>query len=338
MTLPVIFGVAGRELRAGERDLFAAHRPFGFILFDRNLDSPPQISRLVESLRDTVETAAPVLIDQEGGRVQRLGPPHAPAYPPARSYGRMAARDVTGAVDAVRTGHARLGRDLVPLGINVNCAPVLDLAVEGGDDVIGDRAFASDPEVVATLGRAALEGLGSAGVVPVVKHIPGHGRAGSDSHVTLPVVNAPANVLHESDFVPFRALRDAPAAMTAHVVYAAVDATLPLTLSRRGIREIVRGSIGFEGLLISDDLCMGALTGKPAQRAVAALAAGCDLVLHCSGSIDEMAAIARTLSPVTEAALARWDRAMSWRPAARWSTERGQPPGGGSSGTGPSRA
>ncbi len=317
MTLPVIFGVAGRELRSGERSLFAECTPFGFILFARNLDAPPQIRRLVRALRETVGSAVPILIDQEGGRVQRLGPPHAPAYPAAGAYGRLAARDLAQAVETVRTGHLRMGRDLVPFGIDVNCAPVLDLAVEGGDAVIGDRAFARDPDVVTALGRAALDGLGRAGVMPVVKHIPGHGRAGVDSHAALPVVDVPVSVLEASDFVPFRALRDAPVAMTAHVVLAAVDAALPLTLSRRGIREVVRGRLGFEGLLLSDDLGMGALTGPVSQRAAAARAAGCDLVLHCSGAIDEMTAIARVLSPVTDEAFGRWETAGSWLAARR---------------------
>ena len=321
MTLPVVFGIAGPELSPGERAFIADARPFGFILFTRNLGTPAQTAGLVGALREAAGSDAPVLLDQEGGRVQRLGPPRVPAYPPAAAYGELAARDPARAADAVRLGHALLGRDLARLGIDVNCAPVLDLAVEGADAVIGDRAFAGDPGVVAALGRAALDGLGRAGVLPVVKHIPGHGRAGADSHARLPVVEVPAAVLEATDFAPFRALRDAPAAMTAHVVYPAFDPDRPLTVSRAGIEEVVRGRIGFEGLLLSDDLCMGALSGPAAQRAGAALAAGCDVVLHCNGRLDEMAALARSLPPMTDRACARWRTARAWL-AARRAPER----------------
>ena len=321
MTLPVVFGIAGPELSPGERAFIADARPFGFILFARNLGTPAQTAGLVGALREAAGPDAPVLLDQEGGRVQRLGPPQAPAYPPAAAYGELAARDPARAADAVRLGHALLGRDLARLGIDVNCAPVLDLAVEGADAVIGDRAFAGDPGVVAALGRAALDGLGRAGVLPVVKHIPGHGRAGADSHARLPVVEAPAAVLDATDFAPFRALRDAPVAMTAHVVYPAFDPDRPLTVSRSGIEAVVRGRIGFEGLLLSDDLCMGALSGPAEQRAGAALAAGCDVVLHCNGRLDEMAALARALPPMTDRACARWRTAQAWL-AARRAPER----------------
>ena len=321
MTLPVIFGIAGPELRPEEQAFIGASRPFGFILFARNLDTPAQTAGLVKSLREAVGSNAPVLIDQEGGRVQRLGPPHVPAYPSARTFGDLAPRDLARAVDAVRIGHTLLGRDLARVEIDVNCAPVLDLAVEDGHAVIGDRAFAGDPDVVATLGRAAVDGLGRAGVLPVVKHMPGHGRAGADSHERLPVVETEAALLDATDFVPFRALRDAPLAMTAHVVYAAFDADLPITLSRKGIHEVIRGRIGYEGMLISDDLCMGALTGPVAQRAGAALAAGCDIVLHCNGRLEEMTDIAGSLPPMTDEAGARWRTALAWL-AARRAPER----------------
>ncbi len=321
MTLPVIFGIAGTELRPEEQAFIAEARPFGFILFARNLDTPAQTTGLVGALREAVGSDAPVLIDQEGGRVQRLGSPHVPAYPPAGAYGELATRDLARSVQATRTGHALLGRDLARVDIDVNCAPVLDLLVEGGHAVIGDRAFAADPDVVATLGRAAIDGLGRAGVLPVIKHIPGHGRAAADSHDRLAVVDAPAAVLDTTDFVPFRALRDAPVAMTAHVVYSAFDADLPVTVSRTGIQEIVRRRIGFEGMLISDDLCMGALTGPVEQRACAALAAGCDVVLHCNGRLDEMAAVARSLPPMSDEASARWRTALAWL-AARRAPER----------------
>jgi beta-N-acetylhexosaminidase len=321
VTLPVIFGIAGTELRADEQAFIAEARPFGFILFTRNLDTPAQTAGLVGALREAAGSAVPVLMDQEGGRVQRLGPPHVPAYPPAGAYGELATRDLARSADAVRIGHALLGRDLARVDIDVNCAPVLDLVVEGGHAVIGDRAFAGDPDVVATLGRAAVDGLGRAGVLPVVKHIPGHGRAAADSHDRLPVVEAPAAVLDATDFMPFRALRDAPVAMTAHVVYAAFDRDLPITVSRTGIQEVVRRRIGFEGMLVSDDLCMGALTGPVEQRACAALAAGCDVVLHCNGRLDEMAVVVRSLPPITDEARARWHAALAWL-AARRAPER----------------
>lgn len=317
MTLPVIFGIAGPELRPEEQALFSEFTPFGFILFARNLDTPTQTVGLVNALREAAGAEAPVLIDQEGGRVQRFGPPHAPAYPPAAAFGQLAASDLGQAGDTVRIGHALLGRDLASLGIDVNCAPVLDLAMEEGHAVIGDRAFAGDPGIVAALGRAAMDGLGRAGVLPVVKHIPGHGRARADSHEQLPVVETPRQVLEATDFVPFRVLRDAPVAMTAHVVYAALDADLPVTVSPKGIREFVRGRIGFEGLLLSDDLCMGALGGAMEQRACAALAAGCDVVLHCNGNFNEMTAVARAVPAMTDEASARWRTALAWLAARR---------------------
>ncbi len=317
MTLPVIFGVAGPELAADEHALFAETRPFGFILFARNLESPAQIAGLVDALRDAAGSGVPVLIDQEGGRVQRLGPPHAPTYPALAEFGRLAARNPAAAVKAAEIGHGLIGRDLAALGVDVDCAPVLDLAVKGADAVIGDRAFAADPEVVARLGQAAIDGLGRAGVLPVVKHMPGHGRAGADSHRELPVVDAPAALLDATDFAPFRALRTAPIAMTAHVVYTACDPDHPLTVSRRGIEDTVRRRIGFEGLLLSDDIGMGALAGPVEDRAARALAAGCDVALHCNGVFSEMARIAHTVPPLTDRAAARWDAAVVWRDAHR---------------------
>ena len=317
MILPVIFGIAGTELRPNERALFAEASPFGFILFARNLESPAQAGALVRGIRETAGRYVPVLIDQEGGRVQRLGPPHVPAYPPASVFGQLAARDVAEASEVARTGYALIGRDLATLGIDVNCAPVLDLLVDGADAVIGNRAFADDPGVVARLGRAAAEGLGLAGVLPIVKHIPGHGRTETDSHAELPVVETDANVLDATDFEPFRALRDAPIAMTAHVVYTAYDPGVPLTVSRRAIQEVVRERIGFEGLLISDDIGMKALAGSAADSAVSALAAGCDVVLHCNGILSEMAALARRVPPLSEAALERWEASLAWLAARR---------------------
>lgn len=311
--IPVVFGTAGPDLGEAERRFFREADPFGFILFARNVGDPEGVRRLVAGLRGAVGREAPVLVDQEGGRVQRLGPPHWPAYPPAAAYGRLAGGGPVRAEEAARAGHFLMGRDLARLGIDVDCAPVLDLAVPGADPVIGDRAFAADPAAVARLGRAACEGLGAAGVLPVVKHVPGHGRADADSHRALPVVDAAREDLQETDFAPFRALADMPAAMTAHVVYTAFDDARPLTVSPGGVRAAVRGAVGFEGFLFSDDLSMEALDGPLEARARAALGAGCDAVLHCTGDLPEMERLAADLPALDAAAAARWERARAWR-------------------------
>lgn len=310
--IPAVFGTAGTELGDAERRLFREADPLGFILFARNVGDPEGVRRLVAELRESVGRRAPVLVDQEGGRVQRLGPPHWPAWPPAAAYGRLARDDPARAEEAARTGHFLMGRELAALGIDVDCAPVLDLAVPGADPVIGDRAFAADPATVARLGRAACEGLGAAGVLPVIKHVPGHGRADADSHHALPVVTADREELSGSDFAPFRALADMPVAMTAHVVYQAFDGARPLTVSPAGIRDAVRGEVGFDGFLLSDDLSMKALDGTLEARAAASLGAGCDAVLHCNGERAEMERIAADLPPPTAAATARWERAAAW--------------------------
>lgn len=285
----VIFGCAGETLGAEERRFFADADPLGFILFGRNCREPRQVRDLVSALRDTVgRDDAPVLVDQEGGRVQRLGPPHWRRREAWRSFGDMAAeRGLDRAIEAARSAARDIAGELADLGIDVNCLPLLDVPVPHGHAVIGDRAFSADPDIVAALGRAVCEGLLSEGVIPVIKHIPGHGRAAVDSHLALPAVDAPAEAL-EADFAPFRALRDMPWAMTAHVVYTAFDAAAPATASRTVVKHAIRGSIGFEGLLVSDDLCMEALTGSPGARARAALDAGCDVVLHCNGDLGEM--------------------------------------------------
>jgi beta-N-acetylhexosaminidase len=310
----VIFGCAGATLSDGERDFFRAADPVGFILFQRNCETPEQVRTLVDALRAAVGRAdALVLIDQEGGRVQRLKPPHWPAYPPAARLASLG----ESAGEAVWMGARLIADDLAQLGITVDCLPVLDIPVSGADAVIGDRAYGTDPARVASLGHAACTGLLAGGVLPVVKHIPGHGRATVDSHHALPRVEASCQMLESSDFVPFRALADMPLAMTAHIVYTAIDDQRPATLSRRVIDEVIRSGIGFDGLLMTDDLSMRALGGSFAARTRAALEAGCDIVLHCNGEMSEMEEIAGATPPVGAAARDRLDRAKARRGAAQ---------------------
>ncbi|HYM01931.1 MAG TPA: beta-N-acetylhexosaminidase [Stellaceae bacterium] len=309
--LAVIFGCAGPTLSHAERAFFHDADPEGFILFQRNCDDPDQVRALVAALRESIgRVDAPVLIDQEGGRVARLKPPHWPAYPAPAT---LAALGGDNARDAVWLGARLIADDLAALGITVDCVPVLDLPVPGASAVIGDRAYGHRPEPVASLGRAAAEGLLAGGVLPVAKHIPGHGRGMVDSHDALPVVSEARDVLETSDFAPFHALADLPWAMTAHIVYAAIDPVLPATLSRRVIDEVIRASIGFDGVLVSDDLSMRALGGSFATRVAGALAAGCDLVLHCNGNMTEMTEVAHAAQPLTPAACARLDRAEQRR-------------------------
>jgi beta-N-acetylhexosaminidase len=273
-----------------ERAFFREARPWGVILFRRNIETPVQTRALVDALRDCLgRDDAPVLIDQEGGRVQRLGPPHWPRYPTARAYGQAGGGDPLERRALAWLGARLIARDLKALGINVDCAPVLDTPRPGAHDVIGDRAFGEAPDLISQLGRAVCEGLLAGGVAPVIKHIPGHGRAGADSHHDLPVVDAPVEDLEASDFRPFRACSDMPAAMTAHVVYSALDDAHPATTSPTVIR-LIRERLGFDGLLMTDDLSMKALCGAFEARAASALAAGCDVVLHCNGDMAEMAA------------------------------------------------
>ncbi|MBF0563022.1 MAG: beta-N-acetylhexosaminidase, partial [Alphaproteobacteria bacterium] len=270
----VIFGCSGLVLSDEEKRFFAASNPLGFILFGRNIGTPEQVRALVNDLRATVERAdAPVLIDQEGGRVQRLGPPHWRKVPPAAVFADLVAAGKARGLAGARLNARLLAEDLRNLGIDVNGAPVLDVPVEGAHDIIGDRAYGRSPERVAPLGRAMCDGLLDGGVLPVIKHIPGHGRALSDSHLDLPVVDAPASVLEETDFAPFRALRDAPWAMTAHVVYLALDPERPATLSPFVVKTVIRERIGFDGLLLTDDLSMRALSGSFGERTRLALAA-----------------------------------------------------------------
>ncbi len=292
MTSASILGCSGPRLTPEEAAFFRDVQPWGFIVFKRNIDTPGQVRGLVQELRATVGRAdAPVLIDQEGGRVQRLGPPHWPRYPNGGAYGLQKSSSPAQSRAIAWLGARLMAHDLGQLGINVDCLPVLDVPHPGAHDVIGDRAYGDTPEVVAALGRAAAEGLIAGGVLPVIKHIPGHGRAGADSHLDLPVVDASYEDLDAIDFAPFRALSDMPLAMTAHVVYAAVDSQRPATTSPTVIQRVIRGAIGFDGLLMSDDLSMEALSGELTQRAELSLAAGCDVVLHCNGKMDEMRAV-----------------------------------------------
>lgn len=301
-----IFGCAGKSLTESEKSFFAKTDPLGFILFARNVEGPDQVRELVRSLRETVGREAPVLIDQEGGRVQRLKPPHWTARPPMVQFGRLAAaRDLPQARRAARLNAHLIAAELKSLGIDVDCAPLIDVPVEGADNIIGDRAFGSDPMLVADLGRAVMDGLLDGGVMPIVKHIPGHGRAMVDSHKALPVVEESRTVLENTDFVTFRALRDAPWAMTAHVIYSAYDDRRPATLSPVVVREVIRGFIGCDGVLLSDDLSMHALSGSFKDRAEGSLRAGCDVVLHCNGDMDEMLGVAEGLTPLDDAAQMR---------------------------------
>ncbi len=287
-----VCGCAGTALDAAERAFLAETRPWGLILFRRNVGTPEQLRALTASFRDVVgRDDAPVLIDQEGGRVQRMTQPHWPRYPAAARFGALHASDPQGAARLARLGGELLARDLSDCGITVDCAPVLDLPVEGGTAAIGDRAFGRDPETVAALARAFAEGLMAGGVLPVMKHVPGHGRAEVDSHHDLPVVTADRVAL-ERDFAPFRALADLPMAMTAHIVYRALDPDRPATTSPDVIASVIRGAIGFDGLLLSDDLSMEALRGTLGERASAASAAGCDILLHCNGVMAEARAVA----------------------------------------------
>src|SRR4051812_22087117 len=294
-----IAGCSGLELTPDERAFFRESRPWGFILFKRNVESPEQVAALTFALRAAVgRTEAPVLIDQEGGRVQRLGPPRWRAFPAGRAYGRLHARDPVAGRELTRLGARLIAHDLSGLGITADCLPVLDVPVPGAHDVIGDRAYAEEAETVAVLGRAAAEGLLAGCVLPVVKHVPGHGRAACDSHLRLPVVDATRAELEARDFAPFRALADMPLAMTAHVVYADIDPRRPATTSHVVMSQVVRGSIGYDGLVMSDDLSMNALSGSLGERAAAAFAAGCDVALHCNGRLDEMQAVAEEAPPL----------------------------------------
>lgn len=309
-----VAGCAGPTLTEDERAFFREADPFGLILFRRNIVDPEQVRRLAASFREVVgRQDAPVLVDQEGGRVQRLGPPHWPRYPAGRVYGRLA-DDPGEQCRLAELGARLMASDLRALGITVDCLPVLDVPVAGSHDIIGDRAYADNPDRVAALGGAAAAGLLAGGVLPVMKHVPGHGRAGADSHEALPRVEAGLDELRARDFRPFAALAHLPMAMTAHVVFAALDPDRPATTSPRVIAEVIRGEIGFDGLLLTDDLSMRALSGGFRERAEAAAAAGCDILLHCNGDLAEASAVAEGAPVLAGHALRRADAALALLP------------------------
>jgi beta-N-acetylhexosaminidase len=309
-----ITGVSGLVLTDDERIFLRAQRPWGFILFKRNVDTPAQVAALVADMRATVERAdAPVLVDQEGGRVQRLGPPHWPVYPPGAIFGRLYDQRPADGLRAATLSARLIAAELTDLGIDVDCLPLADVPVPGADAVIGDRAYGTEPNKVAAIARAVAYGLAQGGVLPVLKHIPGHGRATADSHAALPTVDNSANELDSTDFAAFRPLSDLPMAMTAHVVFSALDAAQPATTSATIIRQVIRGSLGFQGLLMSDDVSMNALEGSIAERSRAIVAAGCDVILHCNGKMDEMRAVAAEAPMLSGEALKRADAALAAR-------------------------
>jgi beta-N-acetylhexosaminidase len=301
-----IYGLSGPQLTADEHAFIREARPWGFILFQRNCLSRAQVRRLTDDLREVAgRETLPILIDQEGGRVQRLKAPEWSNRPPMRTFGALYAQDPARGLEATTLNALLIAADLADAGVNVDCVPCLDVPVTGADDIIGDRAFAEDPQIVARLGRAVAEAMLSVGVLPVIKHIPGHGRAGLDTHQALPRVETMRTELARTDFVPFKALADMPLAMTAHVVYEAIDASACATLSAKLIRDIIRDEIGFNGLLMSDDLNMKALAGRLADRARGALKAGCDVALHCSGKLAEMQEIAGVVPALEGRVIAR---------------------------------
>ena len=311
-----ICGVAKTRLTRDERRALAECQPWGAILFSRNVADFEQMRRLIGDIREALgRDDAPILIDQEGGRVQRIGPPHLPAYPAAATFGALYRRNPLLGAEAARLGAKLIGMDLYGLGVTVDTLPVLDMPAPGSDPVISDRAYGSDVESVATLGAAAADGLMSAGILPVMKHLPGHGRANADSHEALPVVDAPLAELEVSDFAPFRlCARRFVLGMTAHILFSAVDSARPATLSGAMI-AIIRERIGFDGALMTDDIGMGALEGAVEERAGLAIAAGCDLVLHCSGELDEMLRVAEAVPQLAGEALRRTEAALAARRA-----------------------
>jgi beta-N-acetylhexosaminidase len=315
-TRAFITGISGPKLNAAEREFIQHERPWGFILFKRNIETPRQVALLVQELKSlAVVSDAPVLIDQEGGRVQRLGPPYWPAYPAGALFGALYDEDPSLGLAAARLSARSIAADLWELGISVDCLPLADVPVPGADAVIGDRAYGTGPDKVAAIARAVTEGLELGGILPVLKHIPGHGRATADSHLRLPEVKTTKDELERTDFAAFTPLADLPMAMTAHVVFSALDPVQPATTSATIIGQVIRGAIGFQGLLMSDDVSMNALSGSIAERTRAVFSAGCDLVLHCNGRLDEMREVAAETPELSGRALERAERALASRKA-----------------------
>ncbi|HEX5508616.1 MAG TPA: beta-N-acetylhexosaminidase [Pseudolabrys sp.] len=308
-----ITGLSGPSITSNERTFLKETEPWGLILFKRNISTPDQVAALVSSFREIVGWKAPVLVDQEGGRVQRLGPPHWPVYPAGARYGELYDQDAELGLAAARLGGRLIASDLAPLGIDVDCLPIADVPASGSDPVIGDRAYGNKPAKVAAVAAAVADGLQRGGVLPVLKHLPGHGRATADSHLRLPVVDAGRSELEATDFAAFRPLNGLPIGMTAHVVFSAIDPVTPATSSVTMVREVIRGFIGFTGLLMSDDISMGALSGTIADRCRAAFAAGCDVVLHCNGKLDEMQQVAAQAPILVGESSRRADAALAAR-------------------------
>ena len=300
-----IFGCLGPQLTKGETAFFRDCNPWAFILFARNIETPNQVRKLCADLRNSVGRDALIFIDQEGGRVQRLGPPHWRKAPFARLFADLYDIDKQASKRAIWLNFRLIADELRSVGITANCAPVLDLPISGSDPIISDRAFSCKPNRMIDMAHAAMAGLSAGGVVPVIKHLPGHGRAQVDSHKSLPRVTESMDVLRQSDFIPFKALRSAPMAMTAHIVYDSVDPHAPITISKRGIKNIIRGELGYDGLVMSDDLEMKALSGELTHLTEKSLAAGCDVVLQCSGKMPAMVKIAKGLNPLSVKSLAR---------------------------------
>jgi beta-N-acetylhexosaminidase len=313
-TRAFITGIAGLELSAAEREFIRSERPWGFILFKRNIETPAQVTQLVAELRSTIGNPdAPILIDQEGGRVQRLGPPNWPVYPPGAVFDALYDIDPALGLAAARLSARLIADDLIQLGITVDCLPLADVPIDGADAVIGNRAYGTKPEKVAAIARAVTDGLEQGGVLPVLKHIPGHGRATADTHFKLPEVDTPQKELERTDFAAFQPLADLPMAMTAHVVFSALDPAHPATTSATIIEQVIRGVIGFQGLLMSDDVSMNALAGSIAERTRAIVTAGCDMVLHCNGKLDEMREVASQTPELSGKALQRARAALASR-------------------------
>ncbi|MCP5072816.1 MAG: beta-N-acetylhexosaminidase [Rhodobacteraceae bacterium] len=305
-----IFGCEGLQLSSEEVGFFRKADPWGFILFARNVENPDQLRALTSDLRAAVGRDAPILVDQEGGRVARMRAPHWREWTPPLKFVAQAGPENAG--NAMRLRYRLIAHELLSVGIDVNCAPMLDIAQDISHPIIRNRCYGSDPETVARMGRAAAEAMLSGGVLPIIKHIPGHGRASLDTHHDLPVLDTPLNTLQTSDFAPFAALADLPMAMTAHIVYSAIDPENCATLSKPVI-SVIRSSIGFDGLLMTDDLSMKALKGGFADRAETALAAGCDLILHCNGNRAEMDAILAAVPRLTGKGQIRADKALAAR-------------------------